>query len=185
MAGGRVPEHLPAKSLKDIELDEDMYKPDFEVSARFDGLARELERLALLGIGAYGFFITKSEVSPSDLLAHHLVLPTIGLIALGLSAGCALLCSHWNSKCLKLQVDILRLVGRLESGRWNAPNEKDVNTKNLDAKRADQRQMLGWGRTLMGIAVISLIVGAAATVCCFVLTLLQRVHPMAGSLPLK
>jgi hypothetical protein len=180
MAGGKIPKHLPAKSLKDIELDEDLYKPDFEVAARFDGLAKELERLALLGIGVYGFFITKSEISPSGLLAHHYVLPVVGLIALGISAGCALVCSHGNSMCLKLQLDILRLLGRLESDRWATPNERDINRQDLDFNRAVQKRMLTQGKVLMGVAVFSLIVGAAATVFCFVLTLFERAHPMGG-----
>jgi hypothetical protein len=182
MFGTKLPEYLPAKTLADFELDEKMYTADFEVSARWDGLARELERLALLGIGAYGFFITKSDVITEDLRrGHHFVLPAIGLIALGVSAGCALICTHLNSLCLGLQVDILRLVGRMQSGRWNAPNEQDVNKKHLTFKRADQKRMLWQRKALITVAVGALLVGAGATVCCFILTLVQRSQPMIGS----
>jgi hypothetical protein len=49
---------LAAKSLADYEVDESAYKPDFEITSRFQTFATELERLSLLGIGAYGFLLT-------------------------------------------------------------------------------------------------------------------------------
>lgn len=178
MAGRKIPEHLPAKSLLDIELEEKVYKADFEVATRFHELAKELERFALLGIGAYGFFIAKSKVTPKDLtFAHQFIfVPVVGLLALGVCAWCALICTELNSKCLRLQIDILRLLGRVESGRWGAADEQVANTENLRFKRADQRRMLDRGRRLINVAVKALVVGAVATVLCFVLILLHRAH---------
>src|SRR3954454_13431881 len=94
---------VTSKSLKDIELDENLYKADFELSGRYDTLATELERLALLGIGAYGFFVSKAGIDkvgdPTDRLlgfVKHPIFPSLGLLAFALSAACALYCSYLN-----------------------------------------------------------------------------------------
>ncbi len=180
MPRGKIPEHLPAKSLLDIELDEKVYKADFEVATRYHEVAKELERLALLGIGAYGFFMTKSEIPAKHFISatyFHvpvIYVPAIGLVALGVCAGCALICTDLNTLCLKLQLDILRLLDRVRSGRWEAPDEQVANTENLKFNRAYQKRLLWMGKWLIRVAVGGLIVGALATVLCFVLTLWHR-----------
>jgi hypothetical protein len=171
---------VPAKSLKDIELDDKLYKADFELSGRYDTLATELERLALLGIGAYGFFISKAGMDkagpPTNLLigfAEHRYVALSGLVAFAISAACALYCSYLNSRCLKLQIDILRLLGRGESERWQDADERASNSANLASDRAAQRRMLKQGRDLIFVAIVSLMVGAFATVVSFVLALFR------------
>jgi hypothetical protein len=169
---------LPSKSLKDIKLDDNLYKADFDLSGRYDALATVLERLALLGIGAYGFFVSKAGMDnagdPTQALlgfARHPSFPSLGLLAFALSAACALYCKYLNSRCLKLQLDILRLLGRGESARWQEASEQEVNADNLAELRAMQASMLRRGRDLIFVAVVSLIVGASATVISFVLAL--------------
>jgi hypothetical protein len=169
--------HLPAKSLQDLEIDEKLYKADFELSSRYDSMARELQRLALLGIGAYGFFIAKAGMDTSGdptrtLLGFvkHPVFPVLGLLAFALATGCALFCSYLNSRCLKLQVDILRLFTRIESGRWTDA-EQNINAEKLAEDRAMQKRMLQRARDLMLAAVVAVIVGAVSTVVSFVLAL--------------
>jgi len=170
-------EHIPAKSLQDLEIDETLYKADFELSARYDSMAKELQRLALLGIGAYGFFIAKAGMNasgdPTKTLVgfvRHPVFPVLGLAAFALVAGCALFCSYLNSRCLKLQIDILRLITRIESDRW-VEAEQLVNIAELARNRGTQKRMLELGRELMLVAVVALIVGAVSTVLSFVLAL--------------
>jgi hypothetical protein len=172
---------VPSKSLKDIEVDDKLYKADFELSGRYDTLATELERLALLGIGAYGFFFSKAGMDdkggvPSTTLLHfaaHPYLPSLGLFAFAVSAACALYCSYLNSRCLKLQLDILRLLGRGESDRWQDAGEREANAANLADNRAIQGRMLRRGRDLILLAVVSLIAGASTTVVSFVLALFR------------
>ncbi len=173
-----MPIRLPAKSLKDIEVDERLYKADFDLSGRYDALATELERLALLGIGAYGFFVSKAGMDkvgdPTQALlgfVKHPSFPSLGLLAFALSAACALYCKYLNSRCLKLQLDILRLLGRGESDRWQVTSEQEANASNLAEFRAIQSRMLRRGRDLIFVAVVSLIIGASATVVSFVLAL--------------
>ncbi len=169
---------LASKSIKDIELDERFYKADFELSARQDSLAREIERLALLGIGAYGFFISKAGMDkagdPTRALlgfAQHPLFPSLGLLAFALSAGLALSGGYLNSRCLKYQIDILRLLGREESGRWEEPVEQFQNNANLAENRKTQKRLLNTGRDLIFFAVVALIIGASATVVSFVIAL--------------
>lgn len=171
---------LPSKSLKDIDLDEQLYKADFELSGRYDTLATELERLALLGIGAYGFFISKAGMdkvtepnNPILGFAEHPVFPSLGVLAFALSAACALYCSYLNSRCLKLQLDILRLLQRGESDRWVEKGERETNAANLAENRVMQGRMLRRGGDLIFLAVVSLITGATATVVGFVFALFR------------
>lgn len=169
---------LASKSIKDLQIDENLYKADFELSKRYDSLATELERLALLGVGAYGFFISKAGMDKGGdptraLLAFvdHPVFPALGLFAFAISAACALSCGYLNSRCLKFQIDILRLLGRKESGRWEEPDEQVTNATNLAENRQKQGRLLKLGRELIFLSVVSLIVGASATVISFIVAL--------------
>lgn len=176
-----TPNHLAARSLKDMELSEELYKSDFEISARYDALATELVRLALLGVGAYGFFITKAGMEKDGSASHalkgfvdHPFIPALGLVALAISVGCALYCRYLNSRCLKLQIDILRLIGRIESGRWSDEDENFVNSKRLGFLRMRQARMLTAGKHLIAVAILCILIGAGATATSFVLALFSK-----------
>jgi hypothetical protein len=56
---------IPAQSIADLELDEKVYKPDFEITAKYQAFSKELSRIALLGLGVYGFLIKMATDQPS------------------------------------------------------------------------------------------------------------------------
>lgn len=60
---------IPAKSLADLELDDKIYKPDLEITDRFQGVSKELVRISLLGLGLYGYLIKTAVDDPSG--KHH------------------------------------------------------------------------------------------------------------------
>lgn len=117
---------------------------------------------------------------PNPLLgfAEHPGFPSLGLLAFAMSAAFALYCKYLNSRCLKFQLDILRLLQREESDRWPDAGEREANAANLAEFRALQGRMLRRGRDLIFVAIVSLIAGASATVVSFVLALF-RAHATA------
>src|SRR5450432_2127065 len=130
--GSNIRITIPSKSIDDIKLAEDLYKPDFELSKRYSEFAKEITRFALLGIAGYGFLIEKVVGTEHIVvMSRHSVLfcVTLGLLSLASSAGLSLYCSQLNKACLLMQVSILRLLQRRQADRWtnlSLSSEQDV-----------------------------------------------------------
>jgi len=52
-----------ARSLKDLELKEDLWKPDFDIISRYQHFETEIIRLSLLGVAGYGFLISQVRMN--------------------------------------------------------------------------------------------------------------------------
>ncbi|MFL6235525.1 MAG: hypothetical protein ACJ76N_20480 [Thermoanaerobaculia bacterium] len=161
-------DRIPARSLSDIELPEDLFKADFELTDRYQAFSTELVRLALLGIAGYGFLISevlvKSGGGPSNLscLADHSISLGLGVILLGLSAALALAHRFFSTGCLARQIKILRTLKRTENPQWTE-QERKIDQDLLKREREDQLRILHiCNRVLM--ASVALLVGGATTV---------------------
>jgi hypothetical protein len=168
---------IPANSLSDFTLEEASYEPDFELTARFEAFATELERLSLLGIGAYGFLLTtvgfdKSGPTPYLLLMKgHAYLLGFGVIAFAFSAAFALLSNFLSNKCLGCQLDIVRMYSRLDSSRYD-PEQQKVNLNFARYRQRRQKHILLWNRAFLFSSTLSLCAGAFAVALAFARILL-------------
>src|ERR1039457_4288774 len=96
---------IAAKTIADLELDETMYKPDFEITEKFQGFSKELVRISLLGLGVYGFLIklgTEEKGTAQKFLMalqQHKFLAGTGVAAFALCAGCALFHGYETARC--------------------------------------------------------------------------------------
>jgi hypothetical protein len=173
-------QRLPAKSIDDFRLNEETYKVDFELSARMEAFATELERLSLLGIGLYGFLLSNfmfDKGQPTHffvLVSPHHRLLGIGVIAFAVSAGCALISNFLSTKCLGCQVDIVRMFNRIDSARWDE-KEQQVNRNFAKNRQLAQRRVLICSRTLLLISTLSLVPGAIFVALTFAQVLFRSV----------
>jgi len=79
----------PARSIADLELDDRVYKADFEITNRYQGFSKELVRISLLGLGVYGFLIKEGKAIPATEVQK--VVAMCGAVAFALCAACALM----------------------------------------------------------------------------------------------
>jgi hypothetical protein len=172
---------VPVKGIADLELDEKVYKPDFEITAKFQAFSKELVRIAFLGIGAYGVLIkmaTEDSASKQRFMQslqqyHHLLFAVAGVVAFAICAACALFHGLLASKCLAHQLNISRHLGRLESDRW-ADSDKELSRAYIKRQQTAQKSGLRIGSVLFFTATLSLAVGAASVAFCSVLVLLNK-----------
>src|SRR5579864_1465304 len=115
----------PARTIADLELDEKVYKPDFEISSRYQAFSKELVRISLLGLGVYGFLIKLASEQKLAVTQSEKIVGLCGLFAFAISAGCALLHGVLSSRCLGHQLVISRYLGRLEGDRWDEGHKQD------------------------------------------------------------
>jgi hypothetical protein len=131
------------KSLSDIELDEKIWKPDFDIVSRYQTFETEIIRLSLLGIAGYGFLISQIKMTDPTPLFRSLkaekVFLFIGLITLGSSLALSLMHRFLSTSCLFYQINILRGLKRLENDHWS-PQEKDDERKQIARTRTVQRK---------------------------------------------
>ena len=169
---------LPARSLQDLAIPDDVTRPDFELSEHYQDLCKELSRLALLGIAGYGFLIKEVAFKGGTALPFlhgmvaHSILMLAGLLALGVCAAASLRTSQVSTNCIRLQIDILRYIKRETNHGWS-PEEKIKNRNHLEKLRKSQHKTITSGRRCLKIAVVALIVGMAMTVLAFALVLAQ------------
>jgi hypothetical protein len=169
----------PAKTIDDLELDDKVYKPDFEITTRFQGFSKELVRISLLGLGVYGFLIklAADEPGPERRLMHalqgHPVLAAGGVAAFALCSACALIHGFMSNQCLGHQLVISRYFGRLKGDRWDE-RMKDAFREEIRRQQKEQRVVLIRGNRFLVAATFSLIVGASFVAMCSALVLLNR-----------
>ncbi|MEG9434911.1 hypothetical protein JAO29_01805 [Edaphobacter sp. HDX4] len=152
---------LPARSMQDLALQDDVTRPDFELGQHDLELSKELTRLSFLGIAGYGFLI-KEVVLRGDVELRALVstkwFTVPGVILLGIAAGSSLWHAQTATHCLDLQVEICRLLQRKTNDGWE-PEERSQNDEDLGTRRNEQSKVIKKKRLLLGIAVWALILG--------------------------
>jgi hypothetical protein len=167
---------VSARTIYDLKLDEDLYKPDFEITAKFQAFSKELARLSLLGIGVYGFLIKMGAEEPQRgngflvaLIAHH-TLAGIGVLSFAVCAACSLFHGFLASKCLGYQLVIVRYFNRLEGNRWEESNKEQFR-EIIKKRQAEQRLVLRVGGSMLLIATLTLILGAVLVAICSILVI--------------
>jgi hypothetical protein len=160
----------PARTLADLELEDKVYKADFEISSRFQSLSKELVRISLLGLGVYGFLLklaTDTASSGVYLLAlqkdKYVVLG--GTVSFAICAAGALLHSFLSNQCLGHQLVISRYFGRLEGNRWDE-RQKEHFREEIRRQQKSQRTVLIFGNRCLLLATLALICGAVLTAVC-------------------
>lgn len=87
---------IPARTLADIKLDDNVFKADFEITDKYQAFSAELLRLALLGIAGYGFLLSQLAIvngNPSlffKAILDQTVILGLGVSCLGIATGTAL-----------------------------------------------------------------------------------------------
>jgi hypothetical protein len=137
----------PARLLSDLDVPETVWKADFDIADRYQGFANEIMRIALLGIGGYGFLI-KEMLTSSDSLCQTLIRTnklyvSMGAVSLGLSLILVLSHRFYSTVCLYYQLLIVRSLKRLENSQWSE-EEKQTEEKFLKHTRDSQRYRALW-----------------------------------------
>ena len=172
-------ERVPAKSIDDFLLDEQCYKADFELAGRWDTWVTELERLSLLGIGAYGFLISTIALdkgAPTPFMQgfqRYAIMAVCGILCFAVSAASALACNSLACKCMRWQVDILRGFAKLGSTRLTE-EERGRTGAFVRETQLRQKNQLKWNRGLLATSALFLCLGAVLTAFTFSLVLLTR-----------
>lgn len=169
----------PAKTIADLELEDKVYRADFEITSKFQAFSQELVRISLLGLGVYGFLIklATDEPGPQQRFLHamqgHNILVGCGVSAFAICAACALMHGFMATRCLGHQLVISRYFGRLEGDRWDEPQKECFRTE-IRRQQSEQRVVLIRGNRLLLAATFALIFGAGATALCSSLVLFGR-----------
>jgi hypothetical protein len=171
---------VSARTIADLTLNEGMYKPDFEITAKFQAFSKELGRISLLGLGVYGFLIKIGEEEKTNTgcavlraLQHHGELAGVGVAAFAICAVCSLFHGFLSSKCLGYQLVIVRYFNRLEGDRWDL-SAKEGFRRLIQQRQSDQRRVLNCGSWMLLIATTALIAGALLVALCSVLVVLGK-----------
>lgn len=128
-----------AKSLKDVEIPDASWKPDFDLADRYQCFANELMRIALLGIAGYGFLIKELCGKGNRMESGLANCLWIGAVCLCLSLTLVLAHRFLSTSCLYCQILIMRSLKRLDNSHWTEV-EKDNERKFLDNTRNAQKK---------------------------------------------
>jgi hypothetical protein len=167
----------PARTIADLELEDKVYRPDFEITSKFQAFSQELVRISLLGLGVYGFLIklATDEPSPQQRFLHaiqgHQILAAYGVAAFAVCAACALMHGFMATRCLGHQLVISRYFGRLEGDRWDELHKESFRVE-IQRQQSEQRIVLIRGNRLLLVATFALIFGAGLTALCSALSFL-------------
>jgi hypothetical protein len=168
---------IPATTTADLRLDEQVYKPDFEITEKFQSFSKELVRISLLGLGAYGFLIKMAADQGGDryleALRIHKVLAVLGVAAFAICASCALLNGFLATKCLAHQLIIARYFGRLDGDRYDEHTKESFRDVIQEHQRA-QKRVLRFGNGCLLAATLALIGGGILFAFCSGLVLFKK-----------
>ena len=170
---------IPARTLADIQLVDDSFKADFEITDKYQAFSAELLRLALLGIAGYGFLLSHIAVKDAvptgffGALLNHVPLLGVGVSCLGLAAGTALAHRFFSTDCLAHQITILRLLKRADNS-GGTEDERIEDRKRLEKERSDQLKDLKRCELLLTASAALLFIGAIAVVYTCAATLFSR-----------
>ena len=142
----------PARLLSDLDVPETVWKADFDIADRYQGFANEIMRIALLGIGGYGFLIkellTSSNGLCQTLIRGNKIYVSMGAVSLGLSFILVLSHRFYSAVCLYYQLLIVRSLKRLENSQWSE-EEKQTEQRFLKHTRDSQRYRAILSRRLL------------------------------------
>src|SRR6267142_2179558 len=158
---------IPARTIADLELEERVYKPDFEITARYQAFSKELVRISLLGLAVYGFLIKLGTEQSSilDALRKHSIIAALGVVAFASCAAFALIHGFLATKCLGYQLIISRYFARLEGDRWEEKSKESFRGI-IRQKQREQKSILQVGNSSLLVATIALIGGATMVALC-------------------
>ena len=175
------------RSLAEIPLDEEEYKPDLEVTDRYQKFSAELLRISLLAISIFGFLL-KEAIFNKDLSARYSntfisakYWFVSGLVALVFAAAFALVHRFVSSDCIAYQIRYLRLK-RVRDEALKNTGERDAgiswNSEMQDEKKDLKIRLKRGGRTLFAAAV-ALALGVVLIAIGFSITIFSTEHRSA------
>jgi hypothetical protein len=179
----------PAKDITDIQLEDKIYKADFEIAEKYSSYSSEIIRLTLLGIAGYGFIIsdilmklkeiaskaTGISVETYNLPLHVIALAAVGIFAFGVSLGLSLYHRFKITSCLYDQILISRSLLRLKNSHWTEA-EKEHEKKVLEKVREYQKIEAKRYENILGWASKSLFTGFASVILLFFLVVINAFY---------
>jgi hypothetical protein len=132
-----------ARDIKDVEIPDASWKPDFDLADRYQNFANELMRIALLGIAGYGFLL--KEVYMKEAKFFSMIVDTanyiiVGSISLGLSLTLVLAHRFVSTSCLYYQILIMRGLTRIGNSNWTDKEKEDENHFLSKARKAQRKK---------------------------------------------
>jgi len=152
-----VKNRVAARSLADVNIPDEVWKPDFDIIDRYQSFANELMRIDLLAMGGFGFLIKDIVLEKSNKLTSTCIsLMIIALVCIILSLTAVLCHRFLSTSCLYYQVVIMRSLKRLENTHWS---EDEINTEKVFLTKARKNQTLisTLSRQVLITAVISFV----------------------------
>jgi uncharacterized membrane protein YfcA len=155
----------------ELPVEDKYYKPDLEISDRFQAYSAELLRVSLAGVAAIGFFFDKLSQFlnfPQQFWGNFTVkgILILSLISLATSSALALLHRYLSSDSMAYHLTFIRLARAAES-------ENDENRKKcLKARARTEKKwrdrffsaceiLLGASAFALGIGAFCLVIGFA------------------------
>jgi hypothetical protein len=152
-----VKTRVAAKLIADVEIPEEVWKPDFDIVDRYQSFANELMRIDLLAIGGFGFLIKDIVLEKSSKLTFTCIsMMIIALVCIILSLAAVLCHRFLSTSCLFYQVIIMRSLKRTENPHWS---EDEINTEKIFLAKARKNQTLvsTLSRQILMTAVVTFI----------------------------
>jgi hypothetical protein len=169
----------PEESTADYALDEKIYKADFEIASRCQGISKELLRISLAGLGVFAFLIKFASLESPSAISQapwYQKASALGsLFSFAVCAALALYSSYTTSQCLDHQLIICRYFGRIESDRWDE-RMKHLFGEQIRHERGEQLRTTQLGQMALIGSTLSLMSGALCVAICCSIVLLQP-HP--------
>jgi len=164
---------VPARSLEDISVPEDVSRIDNDLAKRSDEAAMDLAKWALLGIAGYGFLLKEMAVPSSGGLfacQRYAAVLILGAAFFAAAAAFALGSKERLIRCAVYQMYILRSLKKLENGGWSEQQTAALHA-DLAAYRTGQKKNIVLASRWLRLAHGCLAAGAIVTVVCFGLVL--------------
>lgn len=162
-----VKNRVAAKSLADINIPDEVWKPDFDIVDRYQSFANELMRIDLLAIGGFGFLIKDVVLEKSNKLTSTCVyIMVVALICIVLSLAAVLCHRFFSTSCLYYQVLIMRSLKRLENAHWSETEIHDEKVF-LAQARKNQTKQSAFSHLILMIAAISFIISLVLVMLVF------------------
>lgn len=158
------------KSLSRVQIDEDLYKADFEITDRYQAFSTELLRLSLAGIAVFGFIYdriltrltTNQSVIPGFLSIKSLF--GLSILLFAISTIFAIAHRFLSSDSMAYQISYLRLGKRIEELNQEQLSVEELSLEKL--RLIQEKKAWHWRLKLCGMLLIisALSLGTAAIV---------------------
>lgn len=103
-----------------IDVDEAIYKADFQILDKYQGVSAEIVRLSLAGIAIYGFMLSnvvlkqETKAAALETFKHDHNLFNAGILCLLAATACSLAHKHFSTDCMTHHIRGLR-----SKEKWN------------------------------------------------------------------